>query len=592
MSFSGQSFLFFIILFSSALFSQEKKLTPKQIDARLEKCSSYLIPSDFHSVLPCLEDLKPHLENSKYYSGMAGYYNILIDYYMLNGEHNKMLTLIDEALEKYENHFSEKEKNRFQLSELQILQIQGKNDEVLIRANELLHKLEDPRFRAALFSFRASAYMDIGVYDETLNDLYSALELFKSEEDIHNIITIYNRLGLLQMDLKEYEKALQLFEQAYEYALKDESESSSESVFTNLGVVQLEMGLVDEAILNFKKAGELAKRRNNPMDEARILLNLGDAYIHKNDYASALEYLIPSLKISKDEGIPIGVLYNYKSLGKVYLELGEFEKSLNSLDSAGYYARELQLPKMESEVFLGYYNLYEKKGEYKKALHYYVKNDSLNQILLSEDTKKSVADIEIKYQTELKRQELEKTQLELEKKLAQNRTLLIGISSAAVVIGFIVFFMFYRNRNLRKLYDRNMELLQTVKYYKISPHPTDDRDHLKKIFDRLMELINGKQIYKDPYLSIGNIAEMLDTNEKYVSLAISKYAHMNYNNFINFHRINEAKELIYLKESANMNEIMKASGFNSRTPFYNAFKKFTGFSPTQFKGMNSEFYSA
>lgn len=582
----------FFILFSYLLSAQVEPLTPEEMDNHLADCEIHLRGADFYSVLPCLEDLKPILEKSGYYDGLARYYTILVDFYMLNGNHDKMLASIEEAFLNYGKYFSDRDRMRFQLSELQILQSQNKNEEILVKAEHLLPQIKDARYRAGLYSIRASAYMDIGAYEESMRDFYEALFIFKAENDIQNVIVIYSRIGLLQQQLKKYDKALELFEKAYDYAKELADEESLGVVHTNLGSIYLDMDDADAAIANFLKAEDYTKRKENPIDQARLLLNLGDAYIYKEEYKTALEYLNRSLKISTEANIPIGMLYNYRSFGHVYTKMGDFENSIRSLDSAMKYARELKMPSLESDILVGYYNLYKSKSNYKKALDYYIQNDSLNKILLSQDTEKSIADLEIKYQTELKTQELEKIQLELDKNQAKNRSLRIGISSAVAGFGFIAFFMFYRNRNLRRLYDRNVELLQTVNYYKITPDAIDDRDQLEQLFDRLMELINVEKIYTDPFLGIKDVAEMLNTNEKYVSSAISKYGNTNYNNFINFHRINEAKELIYSDSFLSMNEIMKASGFNSRTPFYNAFKNFTGLSPTQFKNMKREVTSA
>src|SRR5690606_27015996 len=160
--------------------------------------------------------------------------------------------------------------------------------------------------------------------------------------------------------------------------------------------------------------------------------------------------------------------------------------------------------------------------------------------------------------------EIEKIHYAFESKKAQNRTLLIGIILVVFVAGFVMFFLIYRNKTLKELYNRNIELLNTVNFYKITPENIDNRDQLKKIFDRLLNLLNNEQIFKDPNLGIKDVAELIKTNEKYISSAVATYAKMNYSNFINFYRISEAKKLINELELANLNEIMYACGFNSR----------------------------
>lgn len=115
-----------------------------------------------------------------------------------------------------------------------------------------------------------------------------------------------------------------------------------------------------------------------------------------------------------------------------------------------------------------------------------------------------------------------------------------------------------------------------------------EEDNLKNIFEKLLCVLENDKIYTDPNISLSKTAEIIKSNEKYVSSAIATYAKTNYSNFINSYRINQAKLLIYENNNLNINEVMYVCGFNSRTTFYEAFKKHTGMSPRQFKDLKTE----
>lgn len=114
-----------------------------------------------------------------------------------------------------------------------------------------------------------------------------------------------------------------------------------------------------------------------------------------------------------------------------------------------------------------------------------------------------------------------------------------------------------------------------------------DIEFQNKIYQNIINLLENDKIYKDPYLSICRLSEIIGCNEKYISGAISNNANMNYSKLINSYRINEAKRLIYNNKYENLNEVMKACGFNSRTTFYTAFNKYTGMSPKQFRDQST-----
>ena len=73
-------------------------------------------------------------------------------------------------------------------------------------------------------------------------------------------------------------------------------------------------------------------------------------------------------------------------------------------------------------------------------------------------------------------------------------------------------------------------------------------------------------------------------NTKYISESINQNAGMNFNGFINEKRIAYAKELIASEaaQELTLEAIANESGFRSKSSFNNAFKNFTGMTPSQF----------
>ncbi len=104
-------------------------------------------------------------------------------------------------------------------------------------------------------------------------------------------------------------------------------------------------------------------------------------------------------------------------------------------------------------------------------------------------------------------------------------------------------------------------------------------------FDKIEILIIDKKTYLNPNLSIAYISNELKVSEGYVSQLISKNSKLNFNDYINKLRIIEAEKI--LKDDSFDNYTIAAigleSGFNSKSSFYSAFKKFTGKTPIDYK---------
>lgn len=582
----GKVYFTVILILLSYSISAQKELSPEQFNQKLDECYALLLKQDPDKAFDCLKKLEPFVEKSSYGKGIGRFYSQMSEYYLYKGEFEKADEVISEGYQKHEKKLSEEDKTHFRVMELRLLDHDGKSHELLSRIREIFPEAKGERNKAALYSIRASAFTQLGQYEKATSDYYQALRIFKSEKDTLNINTVYNRLGLLNQKLNDPAKALTYYKEAVRYAELVNSKRDLLSVYNNLGGVYAELDSIDKALEYYQKNIELAKTHGSKVDLARVLLNTGDVYLNQKDFPKSFANFNESLSISRAAGIPIGIMYNYRSLGKAYMLTHQFEQARASFDSALVYSQSLGMPDMEAEVYQSFYELYKESGDFKKSLQYYVKSDSIRNELLNREKQKAIAEIEIKYQTELKDQEIEKMHFAFENKQAQIRTLVLGLVSVVAIGGLVVFFLVYRNKALRDLYERNIELMNSFShkpFMELENQEEEEENQLKYIFRKLLSLLEEEKIYKTADLSLSKAAELTRSNEKYVSSAIALYARTNYSNFINSYRINEAKMLLYQNPDLHINEVMYACGFNSRTTFYDAFKKHTGMSPKQFK---------
>ncbi|MCX8009907.1 MAG: AraC family transcriptional regulator, partial [Ignavibacteria bacterium] len=94
-----------------------------------------------------------------------------------------------------------------------------------------------------------------------------------------------------------------------------------------------------------------------------------------------------------------------------------------------------------------------------------------------------------------------------------------------------------------------------------------------------------KQYYLDPLISLERISQLLGVNRNLLSKAINKVFDVNFNTYINNHRIKKVLSIITDKKSIhnfNLEGIAKKVGFSNRTTFIAAFKHYTGMTPSTF----------
>lgn len=91
------------------------------------------------------------------------------------------------------------------------------------------------------------------------------------------------------------------------------------------------------------------------------------------------------------------------------------------------------------------------------------------------------------------------------------------------------------------------------------------------------------QLYRDPSLSLPQLAEKLGLPVNYLSQAINQQKGQNFFDYINSYRVEEVTRLMQESPARNMLDLALSAGFNSKSPFYAAFRRHTGMTPGQFR---------
>jgi AraC-like DNA-binding protein len=104
----------------------------------------------------------------------------------------------------------------------------------------------------------------------------------------------------------------------------------------------------------------------------------------------------------------------------------------------------------------------------------------------------------------------------------------------------------------------------------------------------LSHLMQKEKLYRDSELKLETLADKLELPKHYVSQVINQHFQVNFFEYINLLRIQEAKELLLASDKNAMNiiEVAYAVGYNTKNTFNNAFRRIVGLTPTEFRNQN------
>ena len=134
---------------------------------------------------------------------------------------------------------------------------------------------------------------------------------------------------------------------------------------------------------------------------------------------------------------------------------------------------------------------------------------------------------------------------------------------------------------LSDTFSAEQELVIDVEYETFTETNSEETSIWK---NKIETIIQHETLYKNPELTLSDVAKKLETNVALISKTINQGFKMNFNDFINTYRVEEVKKAFDNGEhkKTTLLGIAYDCGFNSKATFNRAFKKNAGFSPKEY----------
>jgi AraC-like DNA-binding protein len=119
-------------------------------------------------------------------------------------------------------------------------------------------------------------------------------------------------------------------------------------------------------------------------------------------------------------------------------------------------------------------------------------------------------------------------------------------------------------------------------------------DRIGMLVKKIIGLMEEEKLYQEAELTLQQVANKLQVPSYQVSQALNDGMGKTFYDVINNYRVEDAKRLLLDEKSRNYTilSIGYEAGFNSKTTFNTVFKKFTGFTPTEFRDKENALLTA
>jgi adenylate cyclase len=338
-----------------------------------------------------------------------------------------------------------------------VMMIRGKDDSAIYFCKQsLLFSEPANNYKLSSFSYvlLSYVYQNKGNRDSSLSAIQQALRYSQLSKDSAGLTRVYASMGNFYSEYKDYPKSLFYYRKAYTISTQSKQFSSAIDALLGIANVYYFIGKYRIALVYYLQVDSLSRNLNEPTGVAQNQNNIALCYVELNDKKKALYFY----RLALDGYLKYGMRFEEAN---AYYNLGELYDRFNQPDSSIYYGnkalvmgRELEdLPRVASSYKL-LARAYSNTGNYAQAYRYQEKFTELNDSLLNTEKVRSISEMETKYETELKTNEINLLQQQNEIasiKASRSLGINIGLASALLGILFVTYAFYNQSKKKEKL---------------------------------------------------------------------------------------------------------------------------------------------
>lgn len=335
----------------------------------------------------------------------------------------------------------------------------GYHDSALAIINEALHiskSLNDYSGIAGADVLLSCIYQSKGMQDSAFGALYQALRFSAMSGDSVMIMHTYYTLGDLSYYYDDYRVATAYYLKAAKLAEMIKNNQGILSAWMGIGNTNYRLGKFNIALSYYLKADSLSRVDNDAVTIAQNLNNIALSYAELKDFGLAGYYYKAALDEYTRRGMKSETANAYYNLADLYLKRNKADSAVYFLEKSLLMARELNELKRAASCYEMLSNAYALKGNFTRAYNYHLQFTALSDSLLNAEKISSISDMQVKYETEKKEQQITLLDEQNKTRSAQRNFFIAG--SVVLLLGFFVLGFYYLQRN--KLAKKNEEISQ------------------------------------------------------------------------------------------------------------------------------------
>ncbi|MCW3121923.1 MAG: degS 1 [Flavipsychrobacter sp.] len=236
----------------------------------------------------------------------------------------------------------------------------------------------------------------------------------------------------------------------YSVALKDDTLLGN--AYNRLGIYYEKYKKdLDSAMFFYKLSLAYNDKAQDFVGKAYSLENIAGIYGERNDLVSALGYQKEALFYKLQKGRKIDAAIAYINIAETFDRLGKTDSVIDYTQRSLTLSTDIKYRDLESYCYAMLGQIYEKRGDLKKALEFSRQYATLKDTIYTETKNKQLAVQNTKYETEKKEQKIKELnqQATIQNLQLRQRNISLLIAIVLIITGSVIFYLVYNRRKLQ-----------------------------------------------------------------------------------------------------------------------------------------------
>lgn len=322
--------------------------------------------------------------------------------------------------------------------------------------------LRYPKEHGLLLLGSGNAWYFKGDLSKAMVDYTRSLRARERAGDSLGIASAYLGMANCMADLRQYDKALDYDKLALGIYERFGNKKMQSWTLNNLGSVYVMSGRGKDAIPWFKESINIKTELNDQYGLSTTFNNLAEIYSTDGQYDSALYYQFRALQTRRSMGDLHELSNSYLHISSTYHALQQYNNALLYLDSAQQAAERIGGHALLFKIYSNKSETFAALGNYSMAYQFQKLSAASKDSVMTQDIARQVSELEKKYETEKKEQQiqLQKTQLS---KAHTFRNFMVAVAILVAILALVLFTGYKRKQRTANVLEQQNNTIQEQK---------------------------------------------------------------------------------------------------------------------------------